>query len=159
MTDSIRVVEDDGGISWYTADDVLALQREIAALNNDLNQANKCFEDAREQWMQCREELSAALEQKPVAVPEPINECAKPDAWNRGYGAGWNDCRDKTLKLNAAHVPSQDAIDAERYRWLRELVGVDSRGPFMALGNTTTSASDTDAAIDAAILASKGGAK
>jgi FtsZ-binding cell division protein ZapB len=84
ITDTLR--NEDEGVSYGTcvaATDLIDLLRaelaalreqddalyaehqraEIAQLNHDLDQANKCFEDAREQWVQCREELAALREQ------------------------------------------------------------------------------------------------
>lgn len=56
-------------------------------------------------------------------------------------------------------VDDQQAKDAARYRWLRERVGVDNRygeyGVFLGCGRTKVDASETDAAIDAALSTTK----
>ncbi len=67
MTDPIRVVDDEGGIRWFTASDVLALHRELSNYKTDLKTSIEAGNETSREIKRLAIELAALREQKPVA--------------------------------------------------------------------------------------------
>lgn len=59
-----------------------------------------------------------------TAPPAPANvpdKTEQEDEWNPcDFTRGWNACRAEMLRTAPPSVPDRDAVDAARYRWLRD---------------------------------------
>ncbi len=134
MSDVTRAMElldaaaaDVSADSALTFERIREAQRLITKIDHDLNQAHKMFDDARQQWIECRAALAAREADGGKAVELPAALVVTSEGSHHDYYAeGWNDCRRKVREL-AQPVAVPDGLWSFLRDVLRQGAAIESQ--------------------------------